>query len=173
MTEITSSRSLGYFPIFVKTAYYFKPKVTKVDKDVGKMSWLNGVYSLHQWLFHICHSRMNQILWFVTNATFSSRTLQWLKSRRDCWLPSFISYGCYSWCCCSFVLAPPWFWIWSHYNLTLQHSNFNTATLQNKQTYSQDCFQRMMSLFIAQLDLLGQNENSSSVKVDISQYTKK
>lgn len=36
VTEIITSRSLGYFPIFIQTAYYFKFKVIKVDKEVGK-----------------------------------------------------------------------------------------------------------------------------------------
>lgn len=36
VTEIITSRSLGYFLVFVKTAYYFKSKVIKVDKDVEK-----------------------------------------------------------------------------------------------------------------------------------------
>lgn len=159
VTEIITSRS-----------YYFKFKVIKVDKEVGK----NGLikWSIQSPLVTVSHLPLQDepdpvVLWQMP--LFSLRTSEWLKSRSDCWSPhcchsSLIS--CYLWYCCSFVLAPPWFWIWSHYNLTLQHSNFNTATLQNKQTYRRDCFQRMVFIFTALRDLLGQKENSSSVKVD-------
>lgn len=49
----------------------------------------------HQWIFHICHLRMNKIVSFVTNATFFIENLTVIKEQK--WLdPHIVVIHCLS-----------------------------------------------------------------------------